>query len=101
MAARTAGIRVTTPRQLQGCAQRIVLVCPLRARPSQRFQIYLPPRYMNTGGEFREDEAFLQLTAQRIQSLRDTCHAEGPSSRRPSPHASWSVQARPLLVPYS
>ena len=38
------------------------------------FQISLPERHMNTGGEFRNDEAFLTLCAERIAMLQAVCY---------------------------
>lgn len=37
------------------------------------FQICLPERYMNTGGAYRNDEAFLQLAACRVAKMQDIC----------------------------
>ena len=41
------------------------------------FQISLPPRHMNTGGEYRNDEAFLTLCAERIAMLQRVAHSLG------------------------
>eukprot|EP01048_Picozoa_sp_COSAG05_P018035 COSAG05_NODE_2568_length_2888_cov_3.537469_1_plen_263_part_00 len=41
------------------------------------FQICLPDRHMNTGGAYRNDEAYLALVAQRIQRLQETCFRHG------------------------
>jgi len=41
------------------------------------FQICLPPRHMNTGGAYRNDEAYLQLCAERIARLQRICFDHG------------------------
>eukprot|EP01046_Picozoa_sp_COSAG06_P036837 COSAG06_NODE_4101_length_4573_cov_2.309119_1_plen_491_part_00 len=41
------------------------------------FQIFLPPQYMNTGGEYRNDDAYLTLCARRIEQLQSLCFELG------------------------
>ena len=41
------------------------------------FQIFLPPRHMNTGGEYRNDDAYLTLCARRIEQLQSLCFELG------------------------
>ena len=41
------------------------------------WQIHLPARYLNTGGAYRTDEAFLSLCAARIATLQRICHELG------------------------
>lgn len=41
------------------------------------FQLFLPPRHMNTGGEYRNDETYLSLCAERIAKLQALCHELG------------------------
>lgn len=37
------------------------------------FQIFLPDRHLNCGGEYRRDEAFLRQTAARIAAMQRVC----------------------------
>lgn len=37
------------------------------------FQISLPPRHLNTGGLYRDDAAFIQLSADRIVKMQAAC----------------------------
>ena len=37
------------------------------------FQISLPPRHLNTGGLYRDDTAFIQLSADRIAKMQAAC----------------------------
>ena len=41
------------------------------------FQIHLPEEHQSTGGEYREDKAFLQLSAERIAHMQRICFEEG------------------------
>jgi hypothetical protein len=41
------------------------------------FQLHLPPEHLGTGGLYRGDEEFLELTAQRIADIQAVCFAEG------------------------
>ena len=41
------------------------------------FQVFLPPRYLNTGGMYRNDDAFLTLCADRIAMLQRVAHSLG------------------------
>ena len=41
------------------------------------FQISLPERHMHTGGEFRNDDSFLSVCAERIAMLQTICHNMG------------------------
>lgn len=41
------------------------------------FQVHLPPRFQDTGGEYRDDVPFLQRTAERLSLLHRLCHEEG------------------------
>jgi len=40
------------------------------------FQICLPPKYMNTGGAYRDDQKFISLCAERIAKLQRICFEE-------------------------
>ena len=40
-------------------------------------QIFLPPHYLNCGGSYRRDTAFLHLCAQRITELQRVAHSQG------------------------
>ena len=41
------------------------------------FQIFLPPRHLNTGGEYRNDEAYLSRCAEGIAELQALCFELG------------------------
>jgi sugar phosphate isomerase/epimerase len=41
------------------------------------FQLWLPPRYLNDGGAYRNDKAYLSKVAQRVARLRRIVHEEG------------------------
>ena len=41
------------------------------------FQICLPDAHMNTGGAYRNDDAYLSLVARRIQRLQEICFRNG------------------------
>ena len=41
------------------------------------FQLCLPAEHMNTGGAYRNDEAYLNLCAQRIARLQEICFRNG------------------------
>ena len=41
------------------------------------FQMWLPPRYLNTGGSYRRDEEYLGLVARRIEDLCAACWEQG------------------------
>lgn len=41
------------------------------------FQISLPPQYMNTGGEYREDDIYISRVAQDIAKLQSMCFYRG------------------------
>merc|ERR1719384_1938453 len=41
------------------------------------FQIQLPERHMNTGGAYRSDEAYLQLSASRVAMMQEICFSMG------------------------
>ena len=41
------------------------------------FQISLPPKYLNTGGLYRDDSAYIQLSAQRIALMQRACFEQG------------------------
>ena len=41
------------------------------------YQIHLPGRYKNSGGDYRDDDAFLRLCASRINALHRVCEDVG------------------------
>jgi hypothetical protein len=41
------------------------------------FQISLPPEYLNTGGEYRDDAAFVRRSAERIARMQQICFEQG------------------------
>eukprot|EP01051_Picozoa_sp_SAG22_P003286 SAG22_NODE_158_length_16966_cov_26.252446_5_plen_456_part_00 len=41
------------------------------------FQLSLPPRWLHTGGEYRDDPQFIKLSAERIARLQRLCFSEG------------------------
>ena len=41
------------------------------------FHIRLPPRYLNSGGEYREDYAYHRVTAERIKRIQEICFELG------------------------
>jgi sugar phosphate isomerase/epimerase len=41
------------------------------------FQISLPPQYLNTGGEYRDDAAFIKRSAERIARMQQVCFEQG------------------------
>ena len=68
------------------------------------FQVFLPPRYLNTGGMYRNDDAFLTLCADRIAMLQRVAHSLGMNcyievhpAARPLPSRPWADACRVLL----
>jgi sugar phosphate isomerase/epimerase len=51
------------------------------------FQISLPPQYLNTGGEYRDDAAFIKRSAERIAKMQQVCFEQG---------VNFYVETRPL-----
>ena len=41
------------------------------------FHIRLPPRYLNSGGEYRNDRAYHRLCAERIERIQSVCFELG------------------------
>ena len=41
------------------------------------FHIRLPPKYLNSGGEYRDDAAYHRLCAQRIERIQSLCFELG------------------------
>ncbi len=41
------------------------------------FQMWLPPKYLNTGGSYRRDDDYLDLVARRIEDLHAACWEQG------------------------
>jgi|EP01046_Picozoa_sp_COSAG06_P017512 hypothetical protein len=41
------------------------------------FQLHLPPEHCETGGMYRNDTAFLELSARRVADIQRVCFEEG------------------------
>lgn len=41
------------------------------------FQVHLPPRHADTGGEYRSDTRYIEQTATRLAQLQHACHRAG------------------------